>query len=138
MTNMQAQCMSPTSAAAGGVGTLQGLPARAPCSPAHNCYLLIDHSQPSKHAHHGQSHSQVFKAKGNLYTGPVFQPVCYLFCILSHRNFTDTGANNGIWTPGHTFLECHHMVLIPCHPSNTNKTLFTTFSFSFFFNFRSF
>lgn len=91
MTKMQAQCMSQTSAAAGGVGTLNGLPAKARCSPAHNCYLSIDHSRPSKHARHGQSHSQVFKTKGNLYTGPVFQPVCYLFCILSHGNFTDTG-----------------------------------------------
>lgn len=138
MTKMQAQCMSPTSAAAGGVGTLKGLPAKAPCSPAHNCYLPVDHSRPSKHAHHGQSHSQVFKTKGNLYTWACFSACLLPFLHSVPSEFYRHWATNGIRTPGHTFLECHRTVLIPCHPSNTNKTLFTIFSFFSFFYFRSF
>lgn len=74
-----------------GLSTLEGLPGGSRCSPAHNCYPPTDRSWPCKHAHHGHLHSEVFKTKGNLYTRPVFQPVCYLFCILSHVNFTDTG-----------------------------------------------
>ena len=96
MTKTQPQCMSPRSAAAGGSAPLKDClgnhaAVRSRCSPAHRCYVSTDHSWPSKHAHHGLLQSQVFKTKGNLYTGPVFQPVCYLFCILSHVNFTDTG-----------------------------------------------
>ena len=53
----------------------------SPCGPAHNRSVTTDHSWPSKHARHGQLHSRVFKTKGNLYTGPVFQPVCYLFAF---------------------------------------------------------
>lgn len=125
--------MSPRSAAAEGSAPWKDClgnhtAVKSHCSPAHKCYLSTDHSWPSKHAHHGQLHSQVFKTKGNLYTGPVFQPVCYLFCILTHVNFTDTGLKRVF---GHldTFLECHHMVLIPCHQTTQTRPCLQLFLF---------
>lgn len=81
---------------------------------------------------------KVFKNQGGTcILGLFFQPVCYLFCIRSHVNFTDTGLKKkrgGIWTPGHIprMSSCPNST----SPNDTDETLFTTFSFfcfGFFF-----
>lgn len=132
MTKMQPQCMSPRSAVAGGSALLKDClgnhaAVKSHCSPAHKCYPSIDHSWPSKHAHHGQLHSQVFKTKGNLYTGPVFQPVCYLFAFYPMWILQTLGWKGYLDTWTHIPRMSHGPNSVS--PNNTNKTLFTTFFF---------
>lgn len=85
---------------------------------------------------------KVFKNQGGTcILGLFFQPVCYLFCIRSHVNFTDTGLKKKrVFGHLDTFLECHHVLILRHQMTQTRPCLqpFRFFVFLFFFKFRSF
>lgn len=96
---MQPQCMPQTFYIASRTAHIKGFTVKSSCNQHR-----IDLHRPLLTAsmYFMSSYTPVFKTKEKkLYIGTVFQPVCYVFCILSHVGFTDLRLKNVNEQPGY-------------------------------------
>lgn len=87
---VQPQCMPQTFSIASRTAHIKGFTVKSSCNQ--HRLISIDHSWQQACTSWAVTH-QFLKTRNKLYIGTVFQPVCYVFCILSHIGFTNLRRN---------------------------------------------